>query len=102
MTSIGTINVANTDSIEFTIYKDGVIWNLTGAAVYLLWKKQLSSIVEEREMTIDSAAGGLVSYLTEVTDFTVAGTYLVSARVEVGTVVKTYPFRLELLVTDRP
>lgn len=41
----------------------GAAINLSGASVNLRWRKKSDGLVENRAMTIDNAASGVVSYL---------------------------------------
>lgn len=108
---LGEFNVGDTDRIQFTLKKDGVVWDLTGTAADGItfeftgpYRDDGSRTTFTRTATIvDPATGGVVRYDTQEGEIDTKGFWNLSVHVRAaGGVVKTYPSPITFYVNDQP
>jgi hypothetical protein len=97
---LGVFNVGDTDRIEFTVTKDGVPWDLSVAAVTLVFEKPDRSTQFSRLMT--SNAAGVCTYDTTEGDIDVAGWWTLTVKIVDGLVKKRYPHTIGFEAVDEP
>lgn len=78
-----------TYTFKLVASKDGVVWDITGATIYLVLRRG-RSIVSRFAATITNASGGIAQYTTTTEDLK-AGNYLCSWQVSQGSIVVESP-----------
>lgn len=100
--SFGTVHKANVDRFRLIFEKDSLPWDLTLGSVTIYFKAPDRTTVKSFAMTAEDASEGIFYYDTAITDLTVAGSWLVGAKVVDGAIIKNYPFEISLTVTSQP
>lgn len=82
-----TFTTGSVYAFELEALKDGVVWDITGAAVSL-WLTDPAGTEAEKTATVTDGPAGLAAYTTLETDFDRRGTWLRQWCVGVGGVVQ--------------
>lgn len=83
---MNTLTVGSQYRFEATLTKDGSVWNLTGAAV-LIWFKRPDGTTFSKTASLLNAAAGQVNYDSAAADLNQAGTWTRSWQVTINTIV---------------
>lgn len=79
--------VGNTYKFRLTATKDGIAWDLTGAAVKLNIVSS-SGVLATKTATITNAVGGIAEYTSIAADLNAAGIWVRSWQIDQGTIVQ--------------
>lgn len=100
-TNIGSVNVASTNSLIFTILRNGIAW--TGIdSVTIGFRNTRTGDTFERLATVTDDDEGTWTYTLTEEDLIVTGDWRLSVTVVKDADTITYPGRLTLGVTSQP